>query len=226
MFSTKSCGCYRLQDGGPSCPPPLTSSHSSPRLPLSSHPCPPESLPRCLLLSALSSVRLHRLTHLLHARDFQICVPSPDPPHCLWTFPPGCPWDTTKSKYPNQLLLLFSLSRLVAPLSPQSPKLQPGGHPGLLLLIYPWHLTITVLPSKRSSIVTCAAWLQALTLPLLDSYSHLQGVSLLAEPHPHYVHPLSRPQRDFFEDATPCLKPLEAPQHLEIMIPGPGASPV
>lgn len=65
------------------------------------------------------------MTHLLHAHDFQIGIASPNPSSItLWTFPPGRPWATRK--YPNQLFFLSSLSQLVAPLSTQSPKLQPG----------------------------------------------------------------------------------------------------
>lgn len=170
----------------------------------------PEPLPRSLLLFP----HLHWVTHLLQAQDFKFSSPALGPsPTAPWAFPPGCPQGTTKSKYPNQLHFWLSLSQLVAPLTTQSPKLQLREPPLTPACQLSPHLTIAnSTPQDVFSILISASWVQALILSLLDFCNHRQwvnGLGFLAESCPHYIHPLSRPPRDIFEDATLSLKPFE-----------------
>lgn len=147
------------------------------------------------------------MTHLLHAHDFQVHILSLTPsPTALWTFPLGHPWGTIKSKSPSQLLFLLSLSQLVALFSTQGPKLQPR-EPSLtsashliLYLVNSIPLSSSPLPGSRSSFFP--SWTFTATFNTLG---------LLAESHPHYIRPLSTPQRDDVEEATPHLPISKAP---------------
>lgn len=127
-------------------------------------------------------------------------------PLLMPTFQLGHSWGTAKSKYPKQIPCLLSLSQLVAPLSTQSPRLQPGepsltstSHLSLIFDYCQFH------PSK------------------LFLYPHLCCLGPSLHPFsPGLLQPPSMGQvfLPSLSLITCPLKSSEAPQHLEIMIPG------
>lgn len=160
----------------------------------------PEPLPRSLLIPT------HRrwVTHLLQVQDSQGLVPSPVPsPAARWRFPSGCPRDAAKLEYPTSSSS-GCLSQLAASLSTQALQLQPGEPHSFLYSPVPNISPLPILPLKLFSPSSSPP-------PGSRSSSFLpwtftttfKGLGFLAESCPHYVLPLSRPQRDFFEDATP-----------------------